>query len=135
MQITKANLNDLLGILVKDESAFEMIGTDHPKILADWVSFKNNPNCTCRGKVTKYFSDLFDKDPNVLNKYIKNEQIVEAELKRLLDARQLNNYVGRIFRVEKNEDAWKKFSESVNGKMFRSFSVLEKEDHVMVYFL
>lgn len=135
MQITKANLNDLLGILVKDESAFEMIGTDHPKILADWVSFKNNPNCTCRGKVTKYFSDLFDKDPNVLNKYIKNEQIVEAELKRLLDARQLNNYVGRIFRVEKGEDAWKKFSESVNGKMFRSFSVLEKEDHVMVYFL
>lgn len=135
ISVTKANIGDILGIIIKDQNVFDTVSKEHTAILADWVSFKNNPNCSCRGKVTKYFSDLLDQDPMVLNKYVTNEVLINNEMAKLTEMRMANNYSGRVFKIEKTEDAWKNFTVGLMGKMFRSFALLEKEDHILVYFL
>lgn len=135
MIITQANLHDSLPMLIADNATFEKVKNDHPAILADLVTFKSNPNCTCRGKVMKFFSDQIQANPGVLDKYISNPTEFENKLSLTTQKRMENNFSGRVLTVPKGEQAWKDFVGSLNGKTFRNFSVYEREDSVVVYFI
>lgn len=135
MIITQANINDALPMLIADNAVFERLKNDHPAILADLVTFKSNPNCTCRGKVMKFFSDQLAASPGCLDKYITNTVDFEKTLALIFQKRMENNFSGRMVTVPKGEQAWKEFVNSLNGKTFRSFSVYEREDSVAVYFI
>jgi hypothetical protein len=133
--ITVANLGDALPILIKDDSVFEQLKTDFPAILADLVTFKNNPNCTCRGRVIKFFTEQLEQNKDVLEKYVNNPSALQAEIDQLVSQRVANNYAGKIFEIQKGDQAWQAFAQSVAGKAFRTFSVVERENTVAVYFL
>jgi hypothetical protein len=133
--ITIANLGDALPILIKDDSVFEQLKADFPAILADLVTFKNNPNCTCRGRVIKFFTEQLEQNKDVLEKYVKDPAGLQAEINQLVSQRAANNYSGRVFEVQKGDEAWLTFSQSLAGKAFRAFSVVERENSVAVYFL
>jgi len=135
MIITQANLHDALPMLMADNSTFEKLKNDHPAILADLVTFKSNPNCTCRGKVMKFFTDLLTTTTGALDKYISNTVDFEKSLSLIVQKRMENNFSGRMITVPKGEQAWKDFVNSLNGKTFRNFSVYEREDSVAVYFI
>jgi hypothetical protein len=133
--ITVANLADALPILVKDEATFEQLKADFPGILADLVTFKNNPNCTCRGRVFKFFTEQLEQNKDILEKYVKDPVALQAEIDQLVSQRVANNYAGKIFEIQKGDQAWQAFSQSVVGKAFRTFAVVERENTVAVYFL
>lgn len=134
--INAANLSDAVTILIKDDSVFEEFKKDFPEILADLVTFKNNPNCTCRAKVFKFFNEKFEKDQNLMNKYIKNPDNLKQELSKIAISRQANSYSGKVMVIPKGEESWKNFSAEINkGKVFRAFSVVEREGELAVYFL
>lgn len=133
--ITVANLSDALPILVKDESVFEQLKADFPGILADLVTFKNNPNCTCRGRVFKFFTEQLEQNKDVLEKYVKDPAALQAEIDQLVSQRVASNYAGKIFEIQKGDQAWQVFAQSLVGKAFRSFAVVERENTVAVYFL
>jgi hypothetical protein len=133
--INANTLPDVLPIIIRNDTVFEQIKSDFPDILADLVTFKANPNCTCRGRVFKFFTEQLEKEPSSLNKYIKDEVSLQAELKTLSDQRLANNYAGRVFVIAKTEEAWTEFAKSLVGKAFRSFSIAERENTVAVYFL
>jgi hypothetical protein len=133
--INTANLVDALPIMVKDESVFEALKTDFPDILADLVTFKSNPNCTCRGRVFKFFTEKLEQNPEALNKYVKDAAALTAELETIGRQRTLNNYSGKVFTIVNSEPAWEEFSKTLAGKMFRSFSVVDKGDNLKVYFV
>jgi hypothetical protein len=128
-------LQDALPIIIRNDSVFEQIKSDFPDILADLVTFKANPNCTCRGRVFKFFTEQLEKEPSSLNKYVTDEVNLQAELKTLSDQRLANNYAGRVFVIARTEEAWTEFTRSLVGKAFRSFSISERENTVAVYFL
>lgn len=138
--ITLANLADALPIIVRDEAVFEQIKIDFPGILADLVTFKNNPNCTCRGRVFKFFTEQLESNPSALEKYVKDAVALQEELDKIIAQRVLSNYAGKIFEIPRGEgissdDVWLQFSQSLIGKSFRGFSVVERPDAVVVYFL
>ena len=110
---------------------------DFPDTLADLVTFKTNPNCSCRGRVVKYFTTLLETTPGALNKYVKDPVALNNELQRIRTQRLENNYSGKILTVPRNEEAWKNFSQEIlnGGKYFRGFSVVEREDVLVIYFL
>jgi hypothetical protein len=135
MIITPANLHDSLPMLISDNATFEKVKNDHPAILADLVTFKSNPNCTCRGKVMKFFSDQLQANPGCLDKYISNPTEFESNLSLIIQKRMENNFSGRVVTVPKGDQAWKDFVNSLNGKTFRNFSVYERENEVVVYFI
>jgi len=135
--IDVSNLNDALPILMKDDSTFESLKSDFPDILADLVTFRTNPNCSCRGRVVKFFTTKLEESPGVLNKYIKDPNSLNTELQKIKTQRIDNNYSGRILTVSKGDEAWKTFAQEITsgGKYFRAFSVVENGDSLKVYFL
>jgi hypothetical protein len=135
MIINQANLNDSLGIIIKDDNVFERLKTDFPDILADLTTFKTNPNCTCRGRVVKYFSDKLVESPDLLDQYVPNQQDLNSQLLILQNQRIQNNYSGKVFTVGKTESDWQTFANSLAGKMYRTFSVVDNGENLTVYLL
>jgi hypothetical protein len=103
--------------------------------LADLVTFKDNPNCSCRGRVFKFFSEQLEINPTVLDQYVKNANEITLKLQSLNEERANNNYAGKVFVIDRGEEAWATFAGTLPGKMFRMFSVAERDDKVVVYFL
>jgi hypothetical protein len=129
------NVADILPILIKDDETFNSLKNDFSSILADLVTFKDNPNCSCRGRVFKFFSEQLEKNPGSLDKYVKDANEINIKLQSLAEERANNNYAGKIFVIDKGEEAWAAFAGTLPGKMFRMFSVAERDDKVVVYFL
>jgi len=133
--INSNNVSDILPMLMQDDEVVGQLQNDFPNILADLVTFKENPNCSCRGRVFKFFSEELEKNASVLDKYVKNPSLIAMKLQTLTEERLLSNYAGRIFVIEKGEEAWKAFHSTLTGKMFRMFSVVERDNEVVIYFL
>lgn len=133
--INITNVGDAITLLVKDNEVFEQLKKDFSPILADLVTFKNNPNCTCRGKVFKFFTEEIQKDPEILNKYVKNSEEFKKELVKMVEQRNSNNYSGKVIRIENTDEAWRALTTQLIGKAFRTFSVIEKDNQLWVYLL
>lgn len=133
--INTNNVTDVLPLLIKDDETFSRLTSDFPSILADLVTFKDNPNCTCRGRVFKFFGEYLEKNPGSLDQYVKDADEITLKLQSLNEERTNNNYAGRVFVIDKGEESWAAFAGTLPGKMFRMFSVSERDDKVVVYFL
>jgi len=131
-----SDLPDVLSIIIKDNSVFEQLQNDFPDILADLVSFKTNPNCSCRGRVNKYFADKLAADPTILDKYVTDPDSVANQVSEIKTARLSNNYSGKIFEIDKSPEAWEEFANrTAAGKMFRAFSIIDRGDKLVAYFI
>lgn len=129
-------LSDILAFFIKDDATFNALKKDFPEILADLISFKQNPNCSCRNRVTKFFFDKVQTEPNLLDKYIYDKDKLIAELQAIDLSKQQNNYSGRIFLIDKTEAAWNTLTKELNNnKFFRGFSVVERDNQIAVYLL
>jgi hypothetical protein len=133
--INNTNVGDAISYLLKDNDTFEKLKTDFPDILADLLTFRNNPSCSCKGRVIKFFSAELQKDPAVLNKYVKDTNDLTKTLSLLAQQRAHSNYSGRILKIDNTEEAWQNLSVELTGKMFRSFSVVDKGSQLWVYLL
>lgn len=133
--INNSNVGDAVSILLKDEEIFEKLKADFPDILADLLTFRNNPSCSCRGRVVKFFAGELQKNPDALDKYIKDKDGLNKTLSTLTQQRASSNYSGKLIKIENTEEAWKNLSTELTGKMFRAFSVLEKDNQLWVYII
>lgn len=133
--INQRNLTDALSIIVQNEDAFTRLKNDFPDILADLTTFKSNPNCSCRGRVSNFFNGLLVTNPTLLDQYVTDSAELVSQLYAIEQERQNNNYSGRIFTIAKNEEAWKDFVNSLTGKVFRLINVVERESEVVIYIL
>lgn len=134
--ISVNQIGDALSYIMRDEVVFDDLQKDFPAILADLVTFKNNPNCSCRSKVIKFFTEQITKDPFIMNKYIHDLDGLKTHLNTIQSQRQQNNYAGKVFEIDKTPEAWETFvSKTLNGKIFRNFSVAEREQTVVIYLL
>lgn len=133
--INLSNLGDSLNYLVNNDASYQQMKNDFPEVLADWISMKNNPNCSCKERVNKYFHGRIVKEPNLLDKYVKNTEEFKSFLDNIIKQRIESNYSGRIFLIPKNEESWKEFANKCSTKSFRSFSIVERENEVAIYFI
>lgn len=131
--INSSSAADVISVLSKDDETFERLKTDFPDILADLLTFRNNPNCSCKGRVAKFFSSALQKNPDILDKYVKDPQSLNRTLETLSQQRLNNNYSGRIMKIENTEEAWKKLALELSNKTFRAFSTVEKDGQLWVY--
>jgi hypothetical protein len=132
--INKNNIVYILDILLTNEKIYEELRLDHPKIKAELVTFKDNPNCGCRAKINKYFLELIVKNKNYLKKYILlyPNFLEEIKVKEIL---KREDYTGRLFIIDNNDESWKNFAKQTIGTVFKSFSIIERGDKIEVYFL
>jgi hypothetical protein len=130
------NISDTIILLVIDDKSFELLKKDYSEILADLTSFKGNPSCTCKARVIKFFAEKIEKEPGCLDKYITNIDDFNNKLRIVNEKRDQNNYSGKVFEIEKTNEAWNNFcKDKITGKSFRGFSVVERENSVVIYFI
>jgi len=142
-------------IFMKNDTFFNSLKNKFPDILADLVSSRDNPNCSCRNRVrvylspktvteASYFEDLLNNEE--IKKLIeenkteieKNQSIITGPIMPMPS--QINMFLssgGKVFKIGKEEQDWKNLCQKIqNDKLlFRSFSILEKEDHLLIYFV
>jgi len=135
LSLDVGTIPDILHIIIKDESVFAQIKTDYPDILADLTTLKTNPNCSCRGKVGKFFADKAAGNPAILDKYINDRASVIAQIEQIRIKRLENVIGGKVFKVPLGDEAWAAFNKQIQGKVYRGFSVVKEFDYLMVYFL
>jgi hypothetical protein len=155
------NFNDLINsnafftILIKDDTFFNAIKIKFPDILADLTSSRNNPNCSCKNRVKAYLNSKLESENEFFSNLISNEPIkslIETNKQEIVNSQTINpmeqhmkmmrenmfkNSGGRIFETGKTEQDWKNLCKTLEDQkfLFKSFSVVEKEDKLIVYFI
>jgi hypothetical protein len=150
------NSQVFFNVFIKNDTLFNSLIVKFPEIFADLTSSKNNPHCTCKNRVrsylqskleseSKYFDDLLKTE--TIKKLIeeKNEEIKNSQPKnnlienhmQMMQQNMFKNNGGRVFEIGKNEEDWKNLAKKLTEEKinFRSFSVIEKEDKLIVYFI
>jgi|688.fasta_scaffold115491_2 hypothetical protein len=119
----------ILKEIVKDDKKFKILRKQFPEVTGDLLSFKYNPNCSCRSKVLDYFSNKIKQNKKLLDDYVKDiDSTTKDKIKNI--EKKLS---GKIFYVRKN--SWEEFAKNLEGKYYKSFSIIEKKDELKVYFL
>jgi hypothetical protein len=141
---------------LKNDTFFTSIKDKFPEILADLTSSRNNPNCSCKNRVkahlqTKltneadYFNNLINVDEvkkltEEKAEEIKTSQVPTNPMENHMQMMQQNmfrNSGGRVFEIGKTEEDWKNLAKKLTEEKisFRSFSIVEKPDKLVVYFI
>lgn len=132
--INNNNLSESIEVLIENNFTFGLLRSSFPEILADLIATKVNPHSSSKYKVLKFFSEKLKTNPNLLDHYV-----VDGEFNKKINLKNEqkmgNNYSGRVITVGKSEEEWQSFSDSLRGKMFRTFSIVERKDSIAVYFL
>ena len=140
---------------VKNDTFFNSLKDKFPEILADLTSSRNNPNCSCKNRVkahlqsklqseVEYFNNLLNHEE--IKKIIeeKNTEIQNTQFKdpmedhmRMMRENMFKNSGGRVFEIGKTEEDWKNLCKKLEIEkiVFKSFSVVEKQDKLVVYFI
>jgi hypothetical protein len=141
---------------IKNDTFFDSLKDKFPEILADLTSSRNNPNCSCKNRVKAHLQAKITAEQNYFNNLINNQEIKKLteekaeEIKnsqaptnpmenhmQMMQQNMFRNSGGRIFEIGKTEEDWKNLAKKLNEEkiIFRSFSIVEKEDKLVVYFI
>lgn len=139
MKIRKEILANCIATMIQNNNVFYEMGKHYPDILADLSTFKHNPNCSCRAKVTKFFQDKIEEENlDLVEKYLTkdpNRQDIIKKIKEIDEHYEQKVLGGKIITIENTQDAWHDFWDSSKEKTFRAFAVVENGSKLNVYFL
>lgn len=139
-------------ILLKNDVFFDSIKEKFPEIFADLISSRNNPNCYCKTKVKIYLQARLSREADYFNNLINIDEIkklIEQNAEEIKSPKPRRNQMekhmqmiqqsrgGRVFEIGKTEEDWKALVKKLNSEnvFFKSFSILEKPDKLVVYFI
>lgn len=136
MNISKQNLGNIINRIIQHNDAFFEMSADFPSIAADLLTFKNNPNCSCKNKVIKFISAKIDAgDKDILNKYFINRENLKNAIETMSNNYEQKILSGKILTIDNTQEAWAALWQESTTKIYKSFSVVEKNDKLHVYFL
>jgi hypothetical protein len=118
--------------IISDDTQFKNLRKQFPEIVGDLVSFKYNPNCSCKSKVGSYFKKKLEENNSLLDEYINTI----PELKQKLEEIQKDKekiLSGKIIKISKK--SWEEFAKDIKEKYYRSFSITEKNEELTIYFI
>lgn len=142
-------------VFIKNDIIFNSLKEKFPEILADLTSSRNNPNCSCKNRVKAHLQSKLQSETEYFNNLLNNEEVKKiiqeknAEIQntqfkdpmeehmKIMRENMFRNSGGRIFEIGKTEQDWKNLCLKLESEKipFKSFSVVEKEDKLVVYFV
>jgi len=141
---------------LKNDTFFTSIKDKFPEILADLTSSRDNPNCSCKNRVKAHLQGKIATEQDYFNSLIDNEEIKKLleqkaeEIKasqvpsdpmenhfKMMQQNMFKNSGGKVFEIGKSEEDWKSLANKLSDEKigFKSFSIVEKEDKLVVYFI
>lgn len=143
-------------VFIKNDTLFNSLVVKFPEILADLTSSRNNPHCTCKNRVKSHLQSKLESESEYFNNLlkieeinklleektqeIKNSQIIKNPMEdhmQMIQKTMFRNSGGVIFEIGKTEEDWKNLAKKLSEEKigFRGFSVIEKQDKLIVYFI
>lgn len=136
MEIPKQALQSVINRIIQHNDAFSEMSADFPSIAADLLTFKNNPNCSCKNKIIRFISGRIQAgEKDILNKYFINRENLKNAISTMINNYEEKNLSGKIMIIDNSQEAWGTLWKESNTKIYKSFSVVEKNDKLYVYFL
>ena len=147
------NLNEL----EFNSIAIDALLTKYPEIQNILETLKSNPDCSCKKEALDFLikkSSESESDYNFLNNLIINNYLegggscsscdhsITDQQREQSAARVItilpniveNEELYKVHKISKNPEDWKKFIVDIRKKvLFSSLSIIEKEDHLLVY--
>lgn len=141
---------------MKNDVFFDSLKDKFPEILADLTSSRSSPNCSCKNRVKAHLQAKISTEESYFNSLINNEEIQKIiqekteEIKnsqtpinpienhmQMMQQNIFKNSGGRVFEIGKTEGDWKDLAKKLTDEKisFKSFSVVEKENKLVVYFI
>jgi hypothetical protein len=138
---------------IETEETFNTLKEKYKDIEIDLLSWRDNPSCSCGQRVHEFFNKIYNQndDSVFLDELFKNEKIQEKikeiskPRRRIVDGSsspsqlppEMTDYRGKVFVVGKSDEDWANFWQKIisDKAAYRSFSLLEKEEYIKVYFL
>lgn len=141
---------------LKNDTFFNSLKDKFPEILADLTSSRNNPNCSCKNRVKSHLQGKITIEQDYFNNLINNEEVKKLtqekaeEIKnsqilinpienhmQMIQQNIFKNSGGRVFEIGKTEGDWKDLAKKLTEEKisFKSFSIVEKSDKLVVYFI
>lgn len=149
------NSRAFFNTFLKNDTFFNSLKEKFPEILADLTSSRSNPNCSCTNRVRTHLNSKLIDEQDYFNNLINIDEIKNLTIQtsssqilnnpfdrqaRNMQMMQQNIYKnsgGKIFEIGKTEEDWKNLVKKLNedGFIFKSFSIIEKENKLIVYFI
>lgn len=135
-------------IFLNEKTPFNILYEKYPEIREDLTSARELVDCSCRSKVVFFLEEKIKnaEDLNLINEMlllpevqkVKEELDYEFEQEILAFEKKIKkeNNSKKIYTVSRDENEWKEFVEYAKENIeFKSFSIIEKENHLEVRFI
>lgn len=135
-------------IFLNEKTPFNILYEKYPEIREDLTSARELVDCSCRSKVVFFLEEKIKnaEDLNLINEIlllpevqkVKEELDYEFEQEILAFKKKIKkeNNAKKIYTVSRDENEWKEFVEYAKENIeFKSFSIIEKENHLEVRFI
>jgi len=137
-------LHNYYRILIDNDASFNILKESFTEISEDLLSSKENPSCECNRRVFDFLYKRYNSDKkskkiidNLFELKEINEIVTELEKQRIQLEKDAIEKITKIYKVGKSQKYWSDFYKTIEEKNinFRSFSILEKDDHLEIRFL
>jgi beta-xylosidase len=132
-----------LRALIEVDDTFNILKEKYKEIEVDLLSWRENPTCSCGKRVHEFFNKTCEdqNEMDFLNNMFELDKVKEKIEIEKQKASQLppnmTDYRGKVFTVGKTDEDWWNFWQKIiqDKAAYRTFSLLEKEDYLKIYFL
>jgi len=99
------------------------------------LSFSVDPGCSCKEKIIEHFKNNAEAVDDLTQTFLQNNPL-EINLKEFLQRISVNNVAGRMFKIDKTEEAYSNFIDNMknNRWAFRYMSVAVDGDKYVFFF-
>ena len=124
-----------------DEKLKLIFQSEFPDIHNDFESAINNPNCGCVDRVEVKIAENQEKSIDLINEYIKDKN--DIQIKNIINTdyrlmEEPENFSGKMFIIENNEQSFSEFITYLNTQMvyYRTFSTsIGPDNKLYLYFI
>ena len=137
-------LFDHLRVVVTNETAFVALLNKYPKITQDLISGRDNQDCECNSRVSKFLIEEYESNNEAkefLDKVVLSDEIIQAATiweNREKEFRQKTfDFYGKVYKVGLSDEDWLNFFKMIQNQriQYNSFSIVQKDEHLEVRFL
>lgn len=132
-------VNLMLELIQTSKVFYEAYIKKYPDNTANALSYSKNPNCSCRGKLTKHYQENTN-DVNIFVQEFLDKNPSEIDIPKFVENYEKNKTTsvsGRIVRVPKNDQSYGQLVAQINreGWSFRHMSVGIDAEHYVFFFV
>jgi hypothetical protein len=125
----------LLELLTTSQKYVDAYIERFPEQTENALSFSVDPGCSCKEKIIEHFKNNAEAVDDLTQTFLQNNPL-EINLKEFLQRISVNNVAGRMFKIDKTEEAYSNFIDNMknNRWAFRYMSVAVDGDKYVFFF-